>query len=260
MQVDEKRACPACRAENAAGAEFCWQCFARLVDVPPPPAGSVARPEGLRHPVIGGSAVLGRNGGTGAPTTLGPRPIPGALEEPSASSSRTSLVIRIGLGVVGAVLGYLLVGALLGGGVEIPDSLGGLPRQTNDTARDFEEEMRSEGERWDLDVEAATYGRSSFPESMLILVEGRALDSTDQLYDALIQGMGQAGATIDTADTVSGTHEGAAYRCVPVRGAGVDGSACIWHADDHVGIVLDLANGSGGAETLVAEAHTAVTS
>jgi hypothetical protein len=252
MQVDEKRACPSCRAENPPSAQFCWQCFASLADLPAPPAGS-GRPSGLH---VG----LPRRPGqpTSVPTPPG-GPFPSSLSETAPAPAGSGLALRIVLGAIGAVLGYALVVSLVGGGVSIPETLGGLPRQTNETAEDFESEMQDEGDRWDLEVHAATYGRSSFPETMLILVEGSSLETTDELFDALIGGMTQAGATVDAADGVSGTHEGAEYRCVPVSGPGVDGSACIWHADDHVGIVMDLGNGGGSAETLIAEAHAAVT-
>ena len=252
MKVDEKRACPSCRAENPTSAEFCWQCFAPLVDIPAPPVPSGP---GWGRP---GARVLKPSPmpvAPGGPPAAGPGP----AIAPEPTSSGVSLAIRIVLGVVGAALGYFLVGTLLGGGVSVPDTLGGLPRQTDDAAKDFESEMRAEGERWDLDVAGASYGRGSFPETMLILVEGRSLETTDQLFDALVGGMVEAGATIDTVESVTGTHDGADYRCVPVRGPGVDGSACIWHADDHVGIVLDLGNGANAAEGLLAEAHTAAT-
>ncbi len=255
MQVDEKRACPSCRAENPASAQFCWQCFAPLADLPAPPGGS--RPGGL-HPGL--ARGLGQPAPTSSRVPAPPGgPFPSGVSETAPASSGGSLALRVVLGAIGAVLGYALVASLMGGGVSIPETLGGLPRQTNDTAKDFESEMRDEGDKWDLEVHAATYGRSAFPETMLILVEGSSLETTDQLFDALIDGMTQAGATVDAEGGVSGIHDGADYRCVPVSGPGVDGSACIWHADDHVGIVMDLGNGAGAAEALIAEAHTAAT-
>jgi hypothetical protein len=256
MQVDEKRACPSCRAENPTSAQFCWQCFAPLVDLPAPP-GTAGRPAGLH---VGVARGLGQpvSPPSQVPATPG-GPFPSSSPDIAPASSGSGLALRVVLGAIGAVLGYALVVSVTGGGVSIPETLGGLPRQTNETAQDFESEMLAEGDRWDLQVHAATYGRSSFPETMLILVEGSSLETTDELFDALIGGMTEAGATVDAEGGVNGTHDGAEYRCVPVSGPGVDGSACIWHADDHVGIVMDLGSGAGSSEALIAEAHAAAT-
>jgi hypothetical protein len=256
MQVDEKRACTSCRAENPTDARFCWQCYTSFAEMPAPPSAADQRPVGAPVGPLGAARTYGAAGPVPPPPAvpLGPEP---AASAPPASGS--GLVLRVVVGAVAAVLGYVLVASVTGGGVSIPDSLGGLPRQTNATAQDFESEMQAEGDRWDLEVHAATYGRSSFPETMLILVEGSALETTDELFDALVEGMAAAGASIDSGQAVSGTDAGADYRCIPVVGTAVDGSACIWHADDHVGIVMGLGGGGGSAEALIAEAHAAVT-
>ena len=57
MQVEEKRACPTCGAENGPDADFCWKCYARFVPPPPPPGrpgqaawGRMPRPEPAFQP------------------------------------------------------------------------------------------------------------------------------------------------------------------------------------------------------------------
>ncbi|MGZ8565596.1 MAG: hypothetical protein ACXWXS_00945, partial [Actinomycetota bacterium] len=105
MQVDEKRACPSCRAENPTSAQFCWQCFAPLVDLPAPP-GTPGRPAGLHVAARGlGRPVSPPSQVPAAPGGLCPSSSP----DIAPASSGSGLALRVLLGAIGAVLGYALV-------------------------------------------------------------------------------------------------------------------------------------------------------
>ena len=69
--------------------------------------------------------------------------------------------------------------------------------------------------------------------------------------------MTQAGASVNESDVLSGEHEGSEYKCVGVSGDGLQASACMWRADAHVGIVMDLTRGLDEIEPILFETHDA---
>ena len=242
MQTEDKRACGACGAANRTDALSCWQCFARF-DAPLPPA-----------PGPGVGSAPGQP--MGAPERLRPGfppPAP-AMQSPvsSAGSSGTgmSIVVRIVVGLLAAFVGFVGVQRVLGGGgVEIPETVAGLPRMHDAMASQFEEEMKTEAARYSMDAEAGAFGSGQVPDFLLIVVNGSTWETTDQLFDSLVQGMSEGGATVDT-QRLTGELGGATYRCVGASAVETGFGVCMWRADGHIGIVLDLESDTSTAETL----------
>jgi hypothetical protein len=96
------------------------------------------------------------------------------------------------------------------------------------------------------------------PSFLVLLVQGQAIESTDQLFDSLVTGMASTGATVDKASTVSGQHDGSDYRCVPVSSAQAQAAACMWRADGTVGIVIGLGGGVDHTRDLLFTAYDTV--
>jgi hypothetical protein len=238
MQVEEKRACPSCGAENGSDADFCWKCFARFLPVPPPPG-----------------AIPGRQMGWGRyPQQELPTVATGiATRQPAAR--RGSFITRIVVGVIAAAVAAVAVHAFLGSGVHLPDSVAGRPRMATTDIQKFEKDMKDLGSRNGLTVDAGGYGTGTAPEFLVLLVHGNSAESTDQLFDEFVGGITQSGAAVDRGHTVSGTRGSTEYRCLPVGGTGVTAAACLWREDGSVGIVLDLTEGVEGAQTTLWQVH-----
>ena len=153
------------------------------------------------------------------------------------------MVVRIVVGVVAGLVGMFAVRTFFDRGPSLPDQLAGAPRMTTQAAKDFEKQMADEGDKWDLKVASGVYGSGTAPSFLVLLVQGEAVETTDELFDSLVSGMASSGATINKASTVSGQHEGAEYRCVPVSSGTAQAAACMWRADGTVGMVIGLEGG-----------------
>lgn len=233
MQTEAKRACPSCGAENPVGGEFCWQCYARFQ--PPAPAAGPGRPD--LSPAFGVST---------APAV------------PAPQRRRPSSVVRLGVGLVAAAVGYLGVQAVFGSShASLPDSVAGLPRITSPAVTQLTDQVQAQGDDWNLDVQVGGYGTGLSPDIVVILVDGSASETTDQLFESFTGGVAQAGARVDQTRQISGERDGTEYRCVPVESSGLRGAACMWRDDDNVGIVLDLLHGIDDVEPVLWETHDA---
>jgi hypothetical protein len=227
VQTENKRACATCGAANRTDIATCWQCFAPLGAVMPPAPGMSA---------------------SGSPTPLGVPAIPPAVA--SVGTGGTNKAGRIVVGLLAAFLGYIGVQQVLGGsGVEIPDTVAGVPRLQGGMAARFEEEMAAEVDGYGMDAEAGAFG-TGVPEFLLVVVNGSTPETTDEMFDAFVEGMSQSGASVDTAQR-TGELDGASYRCVGAQAQGTGVGVCMWRADDHVGIVLDLTGDTISTETLL---------
>ena len=235
MQVDEKRACPTCGAENGPDADFCWKCYARFVPPPPPPG----RP---------GQAAWGRM--PRPEPTFQPSPVP----EP-AQRGRGSSFAKIVIGVVVAAVAAFAVHSFFGGSVHLPASVAGRPRMNTADIKTFEKDMQDLGSRNDLTVDAGGYGNGAKPDFLVLLVHGKSIESTDELFDEFVGGLKQSGATVDETGGLAEAHDGADYRCVPLAGNGVTAAACIWRESGSVGIVLDMTEGVKAAEATTWQVH-----
>lgn len=123
----------------------------------------------------------------------------------------------------------------------------GTPRITTQEIKDLEKEMVENGKRSDLDVAAGAYGTGAVPTFVVLLVEGRTTEATDDIFSEFVGGMTSGGATVEASATQSGQHEGVEYRCVPVVAPQIEAAACMWRDDGTVGIVFRL--GAGIEET-----------
>jgi hypothetical protein len=235
MQVEQKRRCTACGSQSAPDASFCWRCLTPFAQVPPPP------PIGVGHPGMNGRPV--------------PAPMPSV---PTAPSRGSSALARGLVAVVAAVAGYVGVQYLLGGGVSLPDSLAGSSRLTDPTSKQFERFTAEEGDRWGIDAEGGVYGTAGVPRFFVIVVDGSAIETTDQLFDALLSGFSEAGATVDDSRATSGRRDGSDYRCVTASAEGQQAVACMWRDDGNVGIVLEMPGSVKGTRQLLWTVHDTV--
>jgi hypothetical protein len=237
MQVDQRRACASCGAENAPDAGFCWRCLVPFAQVPPPPGAASGSP---------------RSSVTPASVSL---PLPSQAPTKRGSSTRFAGAI---VAAVAAVAGYFGVQHLMGPSLALPDTLAGAERLTDPEAQRFERYTADEGDRYGIDAEGGVYGSPLAPEFFVILVDAAAVETTDQLFDALVLGFSQAGAVVDEADAKSGTRRGSDYRCVGAVAGTETAVACMWRDDDNVGIVLEMSEDLGATRRLLWTVHDTV--
>ena len=83
--------------------------------------------------------------------------------------------------------------------MSLPDSLASAERLTDPESQRFERFMADEGDRYGIDAEGGVYGAPLAPEFFVILIDAAAVETTDQLFDALVLGFSQAGAVVDEA-------------------------------------------------------------
>lgn len=239
MQTEDRRPCPACGAANTTDAANCWQCFARFGATLPPAPGA-----------DGGPGQPGDQVQRYRPGFPPPAPIPQAPVTGRTSSLGGSMVLRVLIGLVAASVGFVGVQRLLGSdGVEIPESVAGVERMHDDTAQRFADEMQAEAAKYDLQADAAAFGSGGLPDFLLIVVTGSSWETTDQMFDSLVEGLNQGGMNVDTLRR-TGEIDGSAYRCVGAEAAGTGVGVCMWRTDGHVGIVMDLESDTRTAEAL----------
>ena len=244
MQVQDKRACKACGASNAPDAAFCWQCLARF-DMAAAGPGMPPAPVSATQPV-----------GYGRPGMAPPLNVPSSISATTKGGSGRAGKIAIGL-VVAAVLAF--VGNRMFGAPDyhVPATINGVARATDPSAKALEASLSEEAKKYDVTIDTGIYGSSSAPDFMVIVLNGRAVESSDSLFSSLTDGMASAGATIDGAP-VTGTHDGADYRCVLVHGGSASATACMWRDHDNVGMVLDPGASLKEGEQLLWTARDAV--
>lgn len=130
---------------------------------------------------------------------------------------------------------------------------------TTQEVKNFEQQMVEEGKSSNLDVAAAAYGSGATPSFLVLLVQGRAIESTDELFNRFVDGMASGGATVDRSATQTGERDGTDYRCVPVTAPQGQAAACMWRDDGSVGIVLELDAGVDTTLDLLFTTHDVVT-
>jgi hypothetical protein len=242
MQVEQKRACGSCGSQNAPDAGFCWRCLAPFVQLPPiPGAADRGRPRDPLPPV---------------PPAWSP---PAERQEPT-DAARSSKVVRAIVSLAAAVAGYLGVQYLMGPNLSLPDSVAGAQRLTDPASQRFEDDTAQEGDRYEIDAEGGVYGSSLGPEFFVILVDAAAIETTDELFDALVMGFSKAGAAVDDAGAKSGTRRGSDYRCVSAAAGAETAVACMWRDEDNVGIVLELTDDFRETRRLLWTVHDTVAS
>ena len=227
MQVDERRACPSCSADNPQDAEFCWQCYARFVPELPAP--------GVGHPLGWGPT------GTPAP------PLGAPAVQPSPRGGR---VARIIVGAVVALVVGGFVRNLLAPDYHVPEAVGGRPRIHDATTDKFERDMIAEGDTEGLEIEAAAYGTGGQPDVLFILVKEQAAENTDELFSSFLDGIASSGVTVDRNAASTGAHGDAEWRCLPLAAGRLQAVACMWGEDATVGMTLDLSPDGDPPEAL----------
>jgi hypothetical protein len=220
MQVDERRACPSCSADNAPDAEFCWQCYGRFVP---------------------------------ASAAVPPAPVPFASGAPAPTApSRGGAIVKIVAGVIVVLVIGAVARNLFAPHYHVPETLSGQPRIHNADADRFEQQMIDEGDKEGVTIEVAAYGTGDRPDVLFVLVNGRAAENTDQLFDSFLEGIASTGATVERSHTNTGSHAGAEWRCLPLTATRLDAVACMWRENASVGITLDLSPAADPSEALVA--------
>jgi hypothetical protein len=164
---------------------------------------------------------------------------------------RVVVVTGLGLALLGGGLSFLRSGPSL------PDEVAGRARVSSAEVSRFEEQMHGQAGESDLDVEVGVYGTAASPDVFVILVDGGAVETTDELFDSFVSGMETAGAKVRSEDTVRGERDGTEYRCVPVSG-GIAAAACFWRESDNVGIVLGIDRTAEEGVDLLFATHDAV--
>jgi hypothetical protein len=76
-----------------------------------------------------------------------------------------------------------------------------------------------------------------------VLANGHAEENADELFSEFLSGAASAGINVDQSATVTGAHDGADYRCVPMSAQGIEAAACVWREDHSVGMTLDTSPG-----------------
>lgn len=232
MEDGDRRTCGGCGAANPTDARHCWQCYA--------PFGTGA-PAG---PAIGRPARAGF-----------PMPPPVAAP-PVASTSRAggSTALRVVLGVALAFVALAAYRQLMPRGVDLPDQLAGQPRMLDSRAEQLDQQMRAEGARYDVEIQTGIYGSALQPDFVVVVANGSAVEEADELFAGLTEGIEGAGASIDVTPR-EGELDGASYRCVGARANGGQVGACIWKADDHVGLVMDVDGDAASTEQLTSQIY-----
>ena len=106
-------------------------------------------------------------------------PSPPPIPAPPANGGPSTFV-RAAVGAAVALIAMFGVRSVLDRGPSLPDVLAGTPRITTQEMKDFEKQMIEDGKRSDLDVAAAGYGTGAVPTFVVVLVEGRSLENTDE--------------------------------------------------------------------------------
>ena len=234
MQFEQKRACASCGSENAPDARFCWRCLTPFAPAPPPPVG--ARLTGLPPPATW----------------------PPALERSPEPRRAPSTAVRVLVSLAAAAGGYLGVQYLMGPSLALPDTLAGSQRLTDTESQRFERSMADEGERYGIDAEGGVYGSAIGPRFFVILVDAAAVETTDQLFDALVSGFSQAGAVVDQDGTNSGRRGSSEFRCAGARAEAGSAVACMWRDHGNVGIVVEVPGDLRGTRRLLWTVHDTV--
>src|SRR5262245_30693714 len=229
MQTEQGRRCASCGADNKVGSGFCWRCYAPFE--PAAPTRSAPR---MPAAPSAGAPITAASGGAKTKGRAG----------------------KIALGVVVALVVGVAVQHLLTKTYHVPDAIAGEPRIHNAVSAKFEQTMAQTGQRYDVPIESAVYGTETSPDLFFVLANGRAVEDADELFSQFLSGAQSAGITVDQSATVTGTHDGADYRCLPMSTQGLEAAACVWREDHTVGMTLD-ASPDGDITSAIVAAYDA---
>jgi hypothetical protein len=172
------------------------------------------------------------------------------MTAPTATSAGPGRLVGVLVAIVAAVGGFLLMQRVMGGGVELPERLGGYERRHDQLADDTDEQMDRALGGFDVSYDTAIYGTGPVPDFIVVLVEGRSIGSTDVMFDQFVAGLTQAGAEV-VSDGVEADLDGTPHRCVGLRAVGTDMGACSWQGDAAAGFILALDGDNRTTEALL---------
>jgi hypothetical protein len=235
----QMRSCPACGAENAGSATFCWQCY-RAFEAPAARTGGWPR-QPAHWPA--------------APTSPGPFAPP---PQPQSRFGLLGAIVTVTLGVVATVAFVALRQPAAG----LPDSFGGLQRVSNAQTDAASESFRALAESDGMRADIAFYGGTGEPAAAVMWADAEnTADVTEEAFDMFVEGFaeGLGAGTIGTRQTTE-VVGGVTYRCATVSSS-VTAGACMWTGGDIVWVVMDVRPGDGlpEAQDLAVAAHDAVT-
>jgi len=224
MQTEQERRCASCGADNKAGAGFCWRCHALFAPAAP----------------------------TRSSPLMPAAPAPASMAAPLAAARPQRRTAKIVAGVIIALVVGAAVQHVLNPTYHAPDSMAGETRLHDAVSAKFEQTMAQTAQKYDVPIESAVYGTEATPDLFFVLANGRAEEDADELFTEFLSGAESAGIAVDQSATITGTHDGADYRCVPMSAQGVQAAACMWREDDSVGMTLDADPDEDITSTIVA--------
>lgn len=211
----DERTCGNCGAKSAAGAEYCWQCYARFgppAAAPPPTVG----------PAL--TAALGRGRGAGTPSATMTEDPTITRWQPTHQPTRSRV---LGWLVRGAVFAVAAVGGYVGyqwlfGGFPFPDEIAGQERVDSERAEDAAAVGASIGRILGVDMEMAFYGSEVTPVYVMFAFE--VPESVSSL------------STLAGSDLSRNADGSIPFQCRQ----DVDGASCFWERD---GTVVGIGGG-----------------
>ena len=245
MSVNDHKLCPKCRAENDAAADYCWQCFERFGG-----RGSGRPPRGVAPIPIPGA---------GASSGVGPR----RIQERQAPRRKATVGSAITKTVRYALIGVVILGALIGGrylyGVLSP----GFPSVIGQYARDLEptpNAVQARAVAWahshGFDISATRFGSSVRGQSVFEVIRVKKWTGKLTQEGLVLSFVSYGSPTGVGAKAVQKFNVAAiAYMCVPTSDA--TSTVCAWlQADDEV-IMVDAPGDVQSTLALTEQAHDA---
>ena len=215
----DERACPSCGAQNAATAEYCWQCFARF-DAPPASTAPITPSRGSSL-----AAAIGTGPGAGTPSAVIAEPATMTKWQPqhSTTGDRVAGWAVKGLVMVLAALVAFFAFRWLTGGLELPDQVAGQARMEGELVEGFQDLMDSLTGVFDVEVDMAIYG-PGFPVYLLMAAEVPEGQDVTGFYEGFVTGAG----------TSTGPADPDAVTCLAMPGGAGTGAQCSWVIDETV--------------------------
>lgn len=237
----DERACPSCGAQNAATAEYCWQCFARF-GAPPPDAAPAPSSRGSSL-----TAAIGTGPGAGTPSAVVTEPATMTKWQPQLSPTGDRLAgwAVKGLVIVLAALVGFFVFRWLTRGLELPDEVAGQERMEGELIEGFEDLMDSLVGVLDVEVEMAVYG-SGFPVYLLMAAEVPDGQDVDGFYEGFVTGAGTSTGPVDPD----------AMTCLGMPSGAETGAQCSWVTDETVLLLQGFTATEGDLATVAEGVRT----
>jgi hypothetical protein len=172
------------------------------------------------------------------------------------------LWIALGIvGVVVVVVGVLSLTVFKSKTVSLPDQIDGVSRiSTGPLATLMDRAKQNPGLNGHHTV-AGIYGSSGSPEFLFLAVEGSESAAEDQqALQSTAASLGAGGQLgLDMSSLTTKEVDGVSYRCAPLTGGQLTGSACLWNDGDTLGAVITFSD-RGDPTGFASDVHGAVVS